>query len=110
MEALEKGLRPQVLAINVSKFLPASRCSKRQLGIRSGSPFTTPSGKNKGFVITFLSKPLIVVIFYNYLKYVFLSLMKQIILMKTIKISTMCAMKRMLINKKKEIPILLSYI
>ena len=32
---LEKGLRPQVLAINVSKFLPASRCSKRQLGIRS---------------------------------------------------------------------------
>ena len=32
---LEKGLRPQVLAINVSKFLPASRCSKRQLGSRS---------------------------------------------------------------------------
>ena len=32
---LEKGLRPLVLAINVSKFLPASRCSKRQLGIRS---------------------------------------------------------------------------
>ena len=32
---LEKGLRPQVLAINVSKFLPASRCSKRQLAIRS---------------------------------------------------------------------------
>ena len=35
LSVLEKGLRPQVLAINVSKFLPASRCSKRQLGIRS---------------------------------------------------------------------------
>ena len=35
VSVLEKGLRPLVLAINVSKFLPASRCSKRQLGIRS---------------------------------------------------------------------------
>ena len=32
---LEKGLRPLVLAINVSKFLPASSCSKRLVGIRS---------------------------------------------------------------------------
>ena len=35
VSVLEKGLRPLVLAINVSKFLPASRCSNRQLGIRS---------------------------------------------------------------------------
>ena len=48
---LEKGLRPLVLAINVSKFLPASRCSKRQLGIRSQSKrkkqMETQKNKNK---------------------------------------------------------------
>ena len=35
VSVLEKGLRPLVLAINVSKFLPASSCSKRLVGIRS---------------------------------------------------------------------------
>ena len=38
VSVLEKGLRPLVLAINVSKFLPASRCSHRLLGIRSCDP------------------------------------------------------------------------
>ena len=31
---LDKGLEPKVLAINVSKFIPASKCSRRQIGIR----------------------------------------------------------------------------
>ena len=35
VSVLEKGLRPLVLAINVSKFLPASSCSKGLVGIRS---------------------------------------------------------------------------
>ena len=35
VSVLEKGLRPLVLAINVSKFLPASSCSNRLVGIRS---------------------------------------------------------------------------
>ena len=35
VSVLEKGLRPLVLAINVPKFLPASSCSKRIVGIRS---------------------------------------------------------------------------
>ena len=39
MSVLEKGLRPLVLAINVSKFLPASSCSKRIVGIRSWDIF-----------------------------------------------------------------------
>ena len=43
---LEKGLRPQVLAINVSKFLPASRCSKRQLGTRSQKNVVKPTPNN----------------------------------------------------------------
>ena len=39
VSVLEKGLRPLVLAINVSKFLPASSCSKRIVGIRSWDIF-----------------------------------------------------------------------
>jgi len=35
VSVLEKGLRPLVLAINVSKFLPASSCSKKIVGIWS---------------------------------------------------------------------------